>query len=136
MSYKPKSGKQQHNGALLTLSTILRMVVASAAEAEVGAPFLDTKEGVNIRNILREMGHPQPATPLQTDNTTAHVILRGTVRVNSNAVKRSTCAFTGYGIAQSKISLTLDGTHQHKTLAIILPSIIHRPTTKGSGKCT
>jgi hypothetical protein len=54
------------------------MVVASAAEAEIGALFLNAKEGVNIRNILKEMGHPQPATPMQTDNTTAHGILRGT----------------------------------------------------------
>jgi hypothetical protein len=43
----------------------------------MGALFLNTKEGVNIRNILREMGNPHPATPLQTDNTTAHTILRG-----------------------------------------------------------
>jgi hypothetical protein len=26
------------------------------------------------------MGHPQPATPMQTDNTTAHGILRGTCK--------------------------------------------------------
>jgi hypothetical protein len=133
MSSKPKGGQQQHYGALLTLSTILRMVVARAAEVEMGALFLNSKEGVNIWNILREMGHPQPATPLQTGNTTAHAILRGT---NSNAVKRSTCIFTGYETAQSKINLTLDGAHQHKTLEIILPSIIHRPIIKGSRKFT
>jgi hypothetical protein len=56
------------------------MVVASAAEAEIGALFLNAKEGVNIWNILKEMGHPQPATPIQTDNTTAHGILRGTCK--------------------------------------------------------
>jgi hypothetical protein len=80
MSSTPKNGVQQHNGSILTLSTILRMVVASAAEAEIGALFLNAKEGVNIRNILKEMGHPQPATPMQTDNTTAHGILRGTCK--------------------------------------------------------
>jgi hypothetical protein len=32
MSSKPKGGQQQHNGALLILSTIIRMVAASAAE--------------------------------------------------------------------------------------------------------
>jgi hypothetical protein len=53
------------------------MVVASAAEAEMSALFLNAKEGVNIRNILAEMGHPQLATPLQTYNTTAHTILCG-----------------------------------------------------------
>jgi hypothetical protein len=33
MSFKPISGEQQHNSAVLTLYTIFRMVVASAAEA-------------------------------------------------------------------------------------------------------
>jgi hypothetical protein len=80
MSSKPRNGEQKHNGAVLTLSTILRMVVASAAEAEIGALFLNVKEGVNIRNILWEMGHPQHVTPMQTDNTTAHGILRGTFK--------------------------------------------------------
>ena len=80
MSTKPINGQQKHNGALLTLSTILRMVVSSAAEAEIGALYLNGREGVNIRNILKEMGHPQPATPMQTDNTTAHGIIRGTCK--------------------------------------------------------
>jgi hypothetical protein len=80
ISSKPHKGEQQHSGAILTLSTILRMVVASAAEAEMGALFLNGIEGVNIWNILAEMGHPQPASPLQTDNTTAHTILRGTCK--------------------------------------------------------
>jgi hypothetical protein len=80
MSLTPKNGVQHHNGSILTLSTILHMVVASAAEAEIGALFLNAKEGVNIWNILKEMGHPQPATSMQTDNTTAHGILRGTCK--------------------------------------------------------
>jgi hypothetical protein len=77
MSSTRKKGDQQHNGPLLTLSTILKIVVSSAAEAEIGALFLNAKEGVNI---LKELGHPQPATPVQTENTTAHGIIRGTCK--------------------------------------------------------
>jgi hypothetical protein len=63
------------------------MVVANAAEAEIGALFLNVKEGVNIRKVLREMGHPHPATPMHTDNTTAHDILHGTCKQQqSNAI--------------------------------------------------
>jgi hypothetical protein len=80
MSSKPINGEQQHNGAVLTLSTILHMVVTSAAESEIGALYLNAKEGVNIWNILWEMGHPQPANPMQNDNTTAHDILHGTCK--------------------------------------------------------
>jgi hypothetical protein len=42
MGSKPKKGEQQHNGPLITLSTILHMVATSAAEAEIGALFLNT----------------------------------------------------------------------------------------------
>jgi hypothetical protein len=42
--------------------------------------FLNAKDGVNIWNILAEMGHPQPTTPLQTDTTTSHKILRVTCK--------------------------------------------------------
>ena len=45
--------------------------MASAAEAEYGALFLNGKAGVPIRTTLIEMGHPQPPTPIQVDNSTA-----------------------------------------------------------------
>jgi hypothetical protein len=43
-------------------------------EAEIGALFLNAKEGVNIRNILKEMGHPQPATPMQNSENSPQYI--------------------------------------------------------------
>ena len=46
--------------------------MSSAAEAELGALFINAREAVHIRNILTEMGHPQPPTPIQTDNSTAN----------------------------------------------------------------
>jgi hypothetical protein len=39
MSSKSQKGEKEHNGAILTLSKVLRMVVASAAKAEMGALF-------------------------------------------------------------------------------------------------
>jgi hypothetical protein len=37
--------------------------------------FLHAALGKKIRNILEEMGHPQPPTPVQTDNSTADGII-------------------------------------------------------------
>ena len=54
--------------------------MASAAEAEVGALFENTQLGVPLRNTLVELGHPQPATPVQTDNTTACDIISNKVK--------------------------------------------------------
>jgi hypothetical protein len=45
--------------------------MSSAAEAEIGAVFINAKEGAVLRTTLEELGHPPPPTPMETDNTTA-----------------------------------------------------------------
>ena len=68
------------NGAIYTFCGILKCVVASAAEAELAALFLNCKEGKIIRLILRELGHAQPSTPVHCDNKTAAGIANDTVK--------------------------------------------------------
>ena len=62
------------------LCMVLKHVVASAAEAEVGANFECAQLGVTFRQALIEMGHPQPPTPIQTDNSTAAGIINDKVK--------------------------------------------------------
>jgi len=69
-----------NHGAILTIVQIIKAVMASAAEAELGALFINAKEAAYIRNILHEMGHPQPPTPIQTNNTTAEGVLNNRVQ--------------------------------------------------------
>ena len=45
--------------------------MSSAAEAEIGALFLTSQQAIPARTTFEEMGHKQPPTPIQTDNTTA-----------------------------------------------------------------
>jgi hypothetical protein len=52
-------------------SIVLKRVVYSIAEAEYGALFVNAKTGTVKREMLKEMGHPQDAKDLKTDNTTA-----------------------------------------------------------------
>jgi hypothetical protein len=68
------------NGAIYTLCTVLKHIAASAAEAELGALFLNVQEVKIIRLILEEMGHPQPPTPIHCDNSTAVGIANNTVK--------------------------------------------------------
>jgi len=68
------------NGAVYVLSQKLKSVVASAAEAEVGALFGNGQDAVGIRNTLHDLGHPQSATPIKTDNSTAAGIANGTIK--------------------------------------------------------
>ena len=60
-----------NNGAVLTVSQIIKAVMSSAAEAELGALFVNCREAIPARHVLEIMGHEQPPTPVQTDNTTA-----------------------------------------------------------------
>ena len=69
-----------NNGAVLTIAQIIDAVMSSAAEAELGALFINAKEAVHMRRILQEMGHPQPRTPIQTDNSTAEGVINSRVR--------------------------------------------------------
>ncbi len=64
-----------NNGAVHNISQIIRAVMSFAAEAELGALFINAKTAVSMHHTLKELGHPQPPTPMQTDNKTAHDLL-------------------------------------------------------------
>ena len=59
---------------------ILKLVTASAAEAEISALFLNAQEEKLLRITLQELGHPQPPTPIHVDNTNAVVIVNKTMK--------------------------------------------------------
>jgi hypothetical protein len=63
------------NGAVLNISQIIQAVMSSAAEAELGTLFINAKTAVSMRQTLIKLKHPQPCTPMQTDNATAHALL-------------------------------------------------------------
>jgi hypothetical protein len=49
--------------------------MSSAAEAKLGAMYIHARKAVEERIILQEMGHEQPATPIQVDTSTAKGIV-------------------------------------------------------------
>jgi hypothetical protein len=63
------------NGAFFTLCAILPFVVASSAEAKLGALFLNCKQATIFRLTLA-----QPPTPIHCDNSTAVGIANNTVK--------------------------------------------------------
>eukprot|EP00957_Ditylum_brightwellii_P070734 5375940-Ditylum_brightwellii.AAC.1 len=61
-----RSATDNHmNGPLLVVSTILCNVMVSAAEVHIGALFVNAKEAAALWIMLEELGHLQPATPIQ-----------------------------------------------------------------------
>ena len=66
----PKYSKSL-NGAVLVECKTIAHVVSSAAEAETAGLFHNAQMSIPIRHILIALGHPQPPTPIKTDNSTA-----------------------------------------------------------------
>ena len=72
-----------NNGAVFTISQIIKAAMSLAAEAKFGAPYINCREAIPTRHILEFMGHKQPPTPMQPDkNTTALGV------VNINVMKK------------------------------------------------
>ncbi len=53
--------------------------MSSAAEAEVGALYINCRKAVPAGHTFDFLGHPQPPTPIQTDNTTALGVINNNV---------------------------------------------------------
>jgi hypothetical protein len=68
------------NGPIHVTAKILRNVMGSAAEAEIGASYVNGQEAIPLRTALEELGHPQPPTPMQVDNTTAVGFANDTIK--------------------------------------------------------
>jgi hypothetical protein len=68
------------NSAIHITCTILKLVAALAAEAELGALFLNAQQAKVLRLTFPELGHPQPPTPIYIDNTTTIGIVNNTIK--------------------------------------------------------
>ena len=83
-----------NNGAILTLSSIIKHVMSSASEAELAALYYGCKQAAPIRVTLEEMGHPQPApTPVTTNNITAFPSSDNCSTLPTTATASSTVTF-------------------------------------------
>jgi hypothetical protein len=67
-------------GAILNIAHIIKYVMASVTKAELGALYSTAREAIYLRIILEELGHKQPATPIQTDNAMAKGVINGKVQ--------------------------------------------------------
>jgi hypothetical protein len=68
------------NAPLLILSNVFKEVVSLASEAELAGTFHNAKEACSFCICLEELSHPQPATVIVTDNSTASSIAKDTIK--------------------------------------------------------
>ncbi len=76
------TAKPPNNGAILTIPKTIKAVMSSAAEAKVGALYINCRAPIPACRTLKFMGHPQPRTPMQMDNTGALGV------INNNVIKK------------------------------------------------
>ena len=68
-----------NNGSVQVIATIICHVMSSNSEAEVAVLSVNTKKTTILRNTPKELVHPQPTKPLQTDNSIADNIVNGSM---------------------------------------------------------
>ena len=68
-----------NNGAVLNIAQIIKTVMTSVTEAEIGAMFINAQESVPQIMTLVDIGHPQLRTHMQTDNYAAHSVITNNV---------------------------------------------------------
>jgi len=88
------------NGAFYVNTTILRFVMASAAEAELDTLFHNCQEGIIFWQTLGDLGHPQPKMPVHCDNATAVGIANTTVKRQRSRAMEMRFFWIGDKVAQ------------------------------------
>ncbi len=76
----PNDTEPMHNAPVHVMCNIMKEIVSAASEAELAGLCHNGKEACPIRTCLAELGHPQPPTPIKTDNTTAAGLANDTVK--------------------------------------------------------
>ena len=101
MGSMPSEGQPMRlNGAFHVNTQIMKFVVASATEAELGALFQNCQDGIMFQTTLHNLGHPQPRTPVHCDNATAVGIALNTVKWQRARAMEMRFMWVGDKIAQ------------------------------------
>eukprot|EP00804_Cyclotella_cryptica_P000393 CCRYP_008697-RA/>CCRYP_008697-RA protein AED:0.46 eAED:0.44 QI:0/0/0/1/0/0/2/0/192 len=108
-----------NNGAIHNVAEIIKAVMSSAAEAETGS---------RERNILQELGHKQPPTPIQTDNSTAEGIVNN--RVQPKRTKAMDMRFHWLRDRANQKQFAFIGDRGRRTGVITLPNTTQLRITK------
>jgi hypothetical protein len=69
-----------NNDAILNISQNIKAFMSSAAEAELGTFYINAHKTIPLQHLLEEMGHKQPPTPIQTNNSTALTVVTNNIQ--------------------------------------------------------
>ena len=69
----------KYNGPVLAIAQIIKCLMSSDAEVELTGLYICAKEMVPLRQLIIEMGWPQPLSHIQCNNSTAIVFANETI---------------------------------------------------------
>ncbi len=103
----------KNSRAILNISQIIRAVMSSAAEAELGALFINAKTVVSMRHTLKELDIPNRAR--QFRRITKPQTTYSPIKSCQRRLKPCTCDSTGYAAATLRDNLDIIGDRAHRT---------------------
>ena len=62
--------------------------------------YINARKALPMCQLLKEMGHKQPKTPIKTDNSTAFGVVNNNIQLQRT--KTMECVSTGYAVANLK----------------------------------
>ena len=77
---KPPTTLPCLNSPIYSIPCIMSNVMGSDAKAKIGAAYINGQEAVPICTLLLKLGHPQPATPIEVDNSTTDGFANDTIK--------------------------------------------------------
>jgi hypothetical protein len=106
MGWMPQNGEPiKINGAFYVNATILKFVVVSAAEAELGALFHNCQDGIIFRKKIGRNGSSAAKTPVYCNNATAVGIANNTVKQQRSRSMEMRFFWVGDKVAQDMFTL-------------------------------
>ena len=71
-----------HNGSGLNIAQLIKTVKSLAAEAELGALYINAQEAIPLQVTVNKMGYPHPQLPIlmQTDNLTIQGVITNNIQ--------------------------------------------------------
>jgi hypothetical protein len=106
--------------------------MSSAAKAELGALNINAREAIPMHQLLEEMGHKQPKTPVKTDNSTAFGVINNNIKLQRT--KAMDMHFHWLRCCNHKTNSGTIGNPEPTTELTTGPSIIAQLTTLKSSR--
>jgi len=76
----PIGQPERPQGSIYQECSVIKPIMGSAAECETSTLYINCQNAIVLRTTAEELGHPQPPTPIQVDNSTTYNFIMDTIQ--------------------------------------------------------